>query len=32
MGLWCPNLAKVDKFEGEFGLQIYLLMGFLTVL
>lgn len=30
--LWCPNLTNVDKYKGEFGLQIYLLVGFLTVL
>ena len=30
--LWCPNPANVDQYEGEFGLQIYLLVGFLIVL
>ena len=30
--LWCPNPTNVDKYKGEFGLQIYLLVGFLTVL
>ena len=30
--LWCPNPTNVDKYEDEFGLQIHLLVGFLTVL
>ena len=32
MGLWCPNPPNVDKYEGEFGLHIYSLVGFLIVL
>ena len=30
--MWCPNPTNVNNLGSGFGLQIYLLVGFLTVL